>query len=211
MAYIYKITNLINQRSYIGKTENTIKQRFRMHCQDACKAQNQHRPLYRAMRKYGLKNFVIEEIEQTDEPNEREQYWIAYYGTYKNGYNATPGGDGRSYIDREAVVQAYKEVKCVKEVAKMLHIDYCTASTILKNCHVQIKSSADMSIERCSLPVDMLDLDGNIVKEFRSVTDAGRYMENNDLCGSLPHRHISDVCRGKRKTAYGYRWRYHAT
>lgn len=209
MAYIYKITNLINQRSYIGKTENTIQQRFRMHCQDACKEQNQHRPLYRAMRKYGHENFVIEEIEQTDEPNEREQYWIAYYDTYNNGYNATPGGDGRSYIDREKVVQAYKDLQCVRQVGRLLHIDYCTVSTILKNCHVLVKSSGEVSIDKYALPVDMLDLNGNVVKEFRSVTDAGRYMERSGQCGSLPHRHISDVCKGKRKTAYGYRWRFH--
>lgn len=63
------------------------------------------------MRKYGAENFTIEEIEKTDNPEDRERYWIEYFSSFKNGYNATIGGDGRPYIDYDLVVATYKELK----------------------------------------------------------------------------------------------------
>lgn len=52
-------------------------------------------PIYLAIRKYGLENFsfsIIEECRQ-EELKDREIYWIEYYHTFENGYNATRGGD----------------------------------------------------------------------------------------------------------------------
>ena len=69
MAYIYKITNDINDKVYIGKTNLNIKKRFTQHCTDAFKEKNEKRPLYRAMQKYGVEHFHISLIEETD-PNE---------------------------------------------------------------------------------------------------------------------------------------------
>ena len=95
--YIYKITNLINGKSYIGQTNN-YKRRFTEH-----KAKNygadEAKILYDAIDKYGIENFSFEVIEdKTENYNEREKYWIAYYHTYVRdpecwGYNLTPGGD----------------------------------------------------------------------------------------------------------------------
>lgn len=56
------------------------------------------------MRKYGIENFHIELIEETTNPEEREKYWIEYLGTYKNGYNATLGGDGKHYLDYDLII-----------------------------------------------------------------------------------------------------------
>ena len=103
MGYIYKITNIINGKVYIGKTEFTIKRRFKQHCEDCKKERlNEVRPLYRAMKKYGVDNFISEEIEQCDNSIlcDREKYWIQYYDSYKHGYNATIGGDGTPRIDQ---------------------------------------------------------------------------------------------------------------
>ena len=63
MAYIYQITNDINGKVYIGKTEQSIEKRFSEHCQDAYKERNITRPLYSAMRKYGLEHFHIEMLD----------------------------------------------------------------------------------------------------------------------------------------------------
>ena len=56
-AYIYKITNNINNKIYIGKTNLTIEKRFKEHCRDAFRERNEKRPLYAAMRKYGIQKF----------------------------------------------------------------------------------------------------------------------------------------------------------
>lgn len=47
------------------------------------------------MKEYGIENFSVETLEETEKPEEREKYWIEYFGSFKNGYNATIGGDGK--------------------------------------------------------------------------------------------------------------------
>ena len=96
MGYIYKITNTINNKLYIGQTRKTIEERFQMHIRKA--KQHANRYLYDAMNKYGYDNFVPSEIEECDDSllDEREIYWIAYYNTANKqyGYNMTIGGGG---------------------------------------------------------------------------------------------------------------------
>jgi group I intron endonuclease len=92
---IYKITNLINYKLYIGQTSKTIEDRWKNHCAKARRKVNRH--LYDAMNHYGYDNFKIELLEETDErqANQREVYWIAELKTrHPIGYNMTPGGEG---------------------------------------------------------------------------------------------------------------------
>ena len=91
---------------------------------------NKNRPLYRAFQKYGIENFSIETIEETNNPNEREKYWIEYYGSFKNGYNATIGGDGKPYIDYDLVVATYKEIMNMEKVAEKLVKRFIIQQTI---------------------------------------------------------------------------------
>lgn len=85
---IYQITNLVNSKTYIGKTDKTIQERFQRHRYNS-KIKDTY--LYRAMRKYGVDKFTIEILEETLNGNEREIYWIE---TLKPEYNMTIGGDG---------------------------------------------------------------------------------------------------------------------
>lgn len=111
MAFIYKITNDINFLIYIGKTERNIEERFKEHCREYRKKRCEKRPLYAAMKKYGTEHFHVELVEETDSPEEREQYWIRFYNCYgSTGYNATIGGDSKRYIDYEEIIRVYQEV-----------------------------------------------------------------------------------------------------
>lgn len=86
---IYKITNQLNGHAYIGLSID-IERRWKEH-----KKMKYRACLYDAFIKYGIDNFkftILEEC-QRNKLNEREKYWIAYYNTYKNGYNSTPGGE----------------------------------------------------------------------------------------------------------------------
>lgn len=97
---IYKITNLINNKSYIGKTNNfnrREKDHFRLAFTENHKEYN--KALYQAIRKYGKENFIFEIVEQLEDysiAGKREQYWISFYNSYKTGYNESEGGDGGS-------------------------------------------------------------------------------------------------------------------
>jgi hypothetical protein len=88
MRCIYKITNQINGKCYIGQTID-VRNRFRVHRNDS-KSKNSvsyNYPLYRAMRKYGLENFefaVIEVVDESTDLLEREVYW---YNHFKPEYN----------------------------------------------------------------------------------------------------------------------------
>ena len=98
---IYKITNLINNQCYIGKSID-IDRRFSEHHKMDRKAD-----VYDALREYGIENFTFEIIELCDETklNEREKYWIAYYDSYNNGYNMTSGGEGGYVKNGHKVIQ----------------------------------------------------------------------------------------------------------
>ena len=90
IGIIYKWTNKINGKSYIGQTideegrkKDHIRGKYKCYFHDAIK-------------KYGLENFNYEVLEQIEESklSEREIYWIKYFDTYNNGYNLTEGGEG---------------------------------------------------------------------------------------------------------------------
>jgi group I intron endonuclease len=94
MAYIYCITNKINNKKYIGKTDFSLIKRFREHINDTFSKsrRTENRPLYRAIRKYGPQSFklqVIDNAETQEELNLKEQYWIRFYDSVNKGYNET--------------------------------------------------------------------------------------------------------------------------
>lgn len=88
---IYKITNNINGKSYVGQTKRTLQERWNGHCRkEDCVA------LHNAIEKYGKENFTVEEIdraESEEELNLKEAYWIDKLNTmHPNGYNLRTGG-----------------------------------------------------------------------------------------------------------------------
>ena len=90
---VYKITNKINGKVYIGQTIRPVEYRFNRHMNDALNnILDTH--FARAIRKYGKDSFIIEEIDNAqtqDELNQKEQYWIRYYNSVEEGYNETDG------------------------------------------------------------------------------------------------------------------------
>lgn len=211
MAYIYKIINDANQKVYIGKTEYSIERRFCQHCSDAFKRTEEQRPLYAAMRKYGIDHFHVELIEETDNPNEREIYWIEQYRSFKYGYNATLGGEGRRYLDYDLIISTYQEIGVVKDVAKLLNIDPSTVSQVLHSHHIDIASPQQIAAMRKSKITNMYDLQGNFIRSFPSTNEAARYMVDNNLTNckiTTIKQHITEVCTGRRKTAAKYKWKY---
>ena len=207
MAYIYQIKNKLNGKIYVGKTNNTIENRWKEHCQDFKKEKNEKRPLYAAMRKYGIENFEISQLEECsfEEINDKETYWIETLGTFKNGYNATLGGDGKSYADYDLIFTLFQEGKNEKEIKEITGYDQNTIKVALENKNVSAIERQKRGREKVSKVIAMLDKDTKeIIKVFPSMKEAYIFL------GKDPYHtaSISYVCNGKRKTAYGYSWKY---
>lgn len=88
---IYKITNKINNKVYIGQTTRSIKKRFSRHCNEkSCAA------IHMAIKKYGKENFEITILQNCDNKkdlNKKEKYFIKYFNSkIPNGYNICSGG-----------------------------------------------------------------------------------------------------------------------
>ena len=122
MGYIYKITNIKNNKIYIGQTIKTRpSDRYSQHRYLANHPEQEKGVsyLHRAMASDGLDNFkfeVIEEIEN-QQLNDREQYWIKYYNcVIPNGYNITEGGSGtKGYSRPQSIKEREKRQKSNKD------------------------------------------------------------------------------------------------
>ena len=212
MPYIYKITNQHNGKIYIGKTMRTVAERWKEHLRDYSKNICEKRPLYEAMKKYGVESFCIETIEVCSDEvlNEREKFWIEYYGSFKKGYNATKGGDGKPYLDYDVLTAAYLEMQSLTAVAEKYHCDRKQLAIILKARNVQIISSEEVNRNKFGKVVNQYSLNGDYIQTFSSARQAVLSIKPEVKPTSLSGmaNHITDVCKGKRKTAYGFLWKF---
>jgi group I intron endonuclease len=102
---IYKITNTINGKIYIGQTKHSVEKRLKGHIEAAKYGNGGCRKLCNAMRKYGYENFIIEKIDEGNKNNinDKEIYNIKLYDSKNNkiGYNIAPGGQGNFEVNDE--------------------------------------------------------------------------------------------------------------
>lgn len=211
MGFIYKITNKVNGKIYIGKTLKTIEGRWKDHVEDYQRPRFEKRPLYSAMKKYGVENFSVEEVEECSSEilSEREIYWIDFYDSFRSGYNATKGGDGKPFIDEQEILKLWKDGKSLKDIAEVIGHSRAQTSQLLRNNGIL---SEDI-IKRGYKSVKMIDINANqVLAIFPSTREAARYLikelklsPSNE--GGISS-HISEACRGKRKTCQGYKWQY---
>lgn len=94
MLVVYSITNKINNKRYIGITSNFY-ERKRVHLWGMKTLKHKNTKLLNAVKKYGFENFDIEILENIEgdklDALIRENYYINYYDSYKNGYNQSEG------------------------------------------------------------------------------------------------------------------------
>lgn len=214
MCGIYKIENLINGKVYIGKSVN-IQRRFKSHISDSF---NNNKPSYnhlihKAIRKYGVENFLFEVIEEysEDDLNQKEIYWISVYdccilnGNNK-GYNMTRGGDGGCLIDTNKAYELWDAGLSISEIAKLLNCDRHSVS-------IRIKEYENYSLEENKNRHNNLNsklhkkaicqysLSGELIKEYESILDAAERTGIN-------YRTICSNLQGKSKSAGGFQWAY---
>ena len=205
MPYIYKITNKINNKIYIGQTSHlSIQERFSEHIRDSKKERCEKKPLYDAMNKYGIENFEIEEIEQVSNgeiANEREQFWIKKLRTYIgffdcNGYNATLGGDSKRIYNYQEIAQKYLELKNERAVCDFFN---CDRETVVKACK---ENNVEIKRNLFKQGVRRIDKNGNI-KDYLSITDAAKDIPNKNI--ETARKNISRAIN-RGSLGYGFFW-----
>jgi group I intron endonuclease len=143
--YIYQIKNVVTNDIYIGKTTKTVEERFARHIKNS-KTQNTH--LYKAIRKYGKENFIVEVIENTNDLNNREIFWII---TKQPKYNMTAGGDGGNTSSSENFKKAMQEMH-----SKRKPEDYATRGMLGKKQSQKFLESIKQS-NRCPVICDNVE------------------------------------------------------
>lgn len=206
MAYIYQITNNINGKIYVGKTvKNNIQERWEEHLKDYKKPRCEKRSLYDAMNKYGSENFSIKELEEcsAEELNDKEIYWIEKLGSFKYGYNATIGGDGKHYADYDLIYSLFLESYNCSEIKRLTGYDNFTIRIALDNKGISMEERYHQSrkLNRNGKSVAKIDpITNKIIEIYPSISEAERQNGNS--------KHIGHVCRGQRKSCKGYFWKY---
>ena len=202
---IYKATNLINGKIYIGQTVRPLQERIGEH------SRKEITVFSKAVKKYGKDNFkfeVIDTAETIEELNEKEKRWISFYNCIvPNGYNQCDGGDNTcGFHHREESKQrmsaAHKGI-------------YDGASNPFFGKHHTEAQREKWGKTRKGLA----HLTDEQVKNLRAAhfTAKVRCVETGEIFNSikeaadkykLKDTHITRVCKGRRKTTGGYHWEY---
>ena len=139
MGIIYKISNSVNDKVYIGKTQRTLQVRWTEHKNKYIVYDNK---LYRAMRKYGIEKFKIDLVEENipvELLNQKEKDYINQYNSYYNGYNSTFGGEGESSVDFSKIEKLYLKGMNCTQIERELGYTRKTISSLLKANGYEIK------------------------------------------------------------------------
>lgn len=213
-GYIYKITNKINGKMYVGQTKNSIKTRFYDHKRNSKDPNkpNYYYPLYKAFRKYGIENFEIEELECCDISllNERETYYIEKYDTYNNGYNCTLGGGGKQMhnFNEQEIIEKYKKNPIIMPIANEYNCADSTIKKILEKNNVEIISAPEQA-KRKGISTIQKDLNGNVMNEFSTLIEAAKWVKENNLSKYKKLEYISNFIKWHiihETPIFGYVW-----
>lgn len=208
MNYIYCITNVINNKRYVGKTTQSIQDRFQRHCYDSKRDLKSTIPLYSAMNKYGVENFIVEELEQVENEcdlNSRECYWIQELETYgTHGYNATKGGDGAILYDYQEIVDLYNLGFSTTQISEKIGCSVRTISNVLKSKGINSRGRSKIVLQ--------YNLEGTLINTFNGTREAAQWIIDQNLSDSSNIKYlrsrIARACKRLNKEFYNYNWKY---
>ena len=163
---IYKITNKLNGKHYIGVSVN-IKSRWSNHRNISPKRLSYFQS---AIKKYGVENFEFSIIEQCHKDNfeEKERFWIDFYKSMENGYNLTAGGNIRKELSdrtikqmsekRKGVPKSKEHIEKIRIANNSEHVKL-TISQKNKGRKLSEETKAKMSASKMGHPVSKESID----------------------------------------------------
>lgn len=166
---VYKITNKITGKVYIGITNQGAGARYRHHWYEA--RIGEPAPIHRSMAKYGEENFTLEIIDFADtyeELKEKEKYWIKQYDSVNRdkGYNLTEGGDGTfGRMHSEETKNKIRQKAIGRKASEETKKKMSDSQKKYKEAH---RAHADVIRLLNQKAVVVYDLDGNKLEEFET-------------------------------------------
>lgn len=209
MGYIYKITNTINGKIYIGKTERDIQTRWQEHLRHT-KSLSNRLPLYRAISKYGKQNFTIEELEKCDNSilDEREIYWIKKYHSYGQGYNCTAGGEGgiKDYHeDIDEIISRYEAGERLDKLCKEYKHNYNSVKSKIEARGIKIDTHAGpKKLSKKIMAIDPISKE--IIATYESISAAARAICKPGKNPRAIGNHISKY-KNTKTVSHGFLWK----
>lgn len=226
---IYKITNLINNKIYVGKDKYNNPKYFGSGC-----------ILKKSIKKYGIQNFKKETLEYCnteEELNLKEKIWIKKLKSQNSdiGYNISSGGDGGDTLTNhpfrsEIIEKTTKAINKIKYKISENHADISgeknpmfgkkhseeskkKMSINTKKCYKEnpelIKKLSERMKEKSKgrnnsnynpTPILQFDLTMNFIKEWKDLYS----LKENGFNSKL----ISQCCMGRYKKSHGFVWRF---
>jgi group I intron endonuclease len=205
MAQVYQILNKVNNKSYIGITTKTVKERYNASIWYKCHSIN--RILQLLVLKYGSDNFeiIILEEPELDKLEERECFYIEMLNSFvPNGYNLTKGGEINKQISEESKLRNSNSNKGripwnKNKKHSMEHIERQRNSmkgNKAWNKGIKTGPMTPQAIENSTKAhqkrVDCFDLNGNLLKSYESLKQTGVDGFNSSQ--------VSLVCNGKARS-----------
>lgn len=202
MGYIYKIQNKINNKIYIGKTVNTIQERWLEHIDEANRQDDTL--LHKAIHKYGKEKFYVDEIEECscDILNEKEIYYIALFHSHmsEGGYNMTYGGEGTTKYSDKDILDLWVTGLRGYEIAERLGANPNTVSQRLKFL-VEDSAARKRYFESRKKSVIQYDIYGEPIKIWDSASNA-------EISLNIAKGAISKCCNKIASIAGDYLWKF---
>ena len=205
MGHIYLITNLVNNKIYIGKTANSIVNRWKEHVYDSNSNNFSNSLLHKAIKKYGESNFKIEELESCDDTllNEKERYYIELYNSFflkGKGYNLTYGGEGAvKYSDKE-ILSLWNQGFRNCEIANILKANESTISLRVKEI-IGPDAAQKRRSEFTKVKIIQYDLNGNFIQCWNSASKAEKVL-------GISTGTITKCCKKERAFTGNCLWKY---
>ena len=219
---IYLIKNLISGNCYVGQAKN-IASRIRQHLGSAYSMpkKDYNTPLHAAFRKYGLDNFELEILQKCEysELNSLEEYWVAKYDCFKNGYNQTAGGK-QSIRHIKLTQEDVKEIRSLLVEAKLNYDQIAEKYNICKDLVYRINAGRAWVDSSYSYPIREMLLSEK--HQFRGTCVVKKDLKSKEILMKYPNTaiaaielgnrnnspHIVECCNGKRSSAYGFNWEW---
>lgn len=198
MVGIYKITNKVNGKVYVGKSED-INKMFEM-CKNANDCPSKSLPIFSEISAYGVDKFEFNVLEEcpVSQLLEKETYYMNMYSLQEtNASTDASKAKGRASKGRKNNPNVGLGLR--RHIHKMRTDEAYRAQMIEK-----YRNNRPNAIE-----VDMMDkLTGEIIMTFPKIMEGARWIRENTKYVKADYSTINKVCKGNGKSAYGYKWQY---